>query len=216
MSDRRADIVAAVPSFRAFAFPLARHTEDADDLVHATLVRAFRRLSSFEEGTNLHPWLLTILQNAFYSTYRKHVRVVENPDGAYAARLCCHGEQEGHLQCEEVLRAFAKLNPKQREALTLFVASGLSFEEAAAITNVAVGTAKSRVIRASAQTPTNAPRAQPLTRCNKFRNRVGCVRFVGALALGPASIRLWPSRSPMSGRGSASLPPSKPECRIRP
>lgn len=151
MSDLRTDIVAAVPSLRAFAFSLARHPEDADDLVQDTLVRAFRRLSSFEEGTNLHAWLFTILRNAFYSTYRKRGREVEDPDGAYAARLSCHGEQEGHLQYEDFLRAFAKLNAEQREALTLVVASGLSFEEAAAVMGVAVGTAKSRVIRARAR-----------------------------------------------------------------
>ncbi len=111
MSELRADVLAAVPSIRAFAFPLARHPEDAYDLVQATLVRAFRRLSSFEEGTDLQSWLFTILQNAFHSTYRKHGCVVENPDGAYAARLSCHGEQESHFQCKEFLRAFATLDP---------------------------------------------------------------------------------------------------------
>lgn len=151
MSDLRTDIVAAVPSLRAFAFSLARHPEDADDLVQETLVRAFRRLGSFEEGTNLNAWLFTILRNAFYSAYRKRGREVEDPDGSYAARLSCHGEQEGHLHYADFLRAFAKLNPEQREALTLVVASGLQFEEAATVMGVAVGTAKSRVIRARAR-----------------------------------------------------------------
>lgn len=151
MSDLRADIVAAVPSLRAFAFSLARRQEDADDLVQDTLVRAFGRLGSFEPGTNLNAWLFTILRNTFYSAYRKRSREVEDPDGSYAARLSCHGEQEGHLQFADFLKAFDRLNPEQREALTLVVASGLQFDEAAAVMGVAVGTAKSRVIRARAR-----------------------------------------------------------------
>lgn len=152
MSDHlRADIVAAVPSLRAFAVSLARRQDDADDLVQDTLLRAFRSLGSFEPGTNLNAWLFTILRNTFYSHHRKRAREVEDPDGAYAARMSCHGEQEGHLHYEDFLRAFAQLNAEQREALTLVVASGLQFEEAAEVMGVAVGTAKSRVIRARAR-----------------------------------------------------------------
>lgn len=151
MSDLRADIVAAVPSLRAFAFSLARRQEDADDLVQDTLLRAFRNLDSFETGTNLNAWLFTILRNAFYSAHRKRAREVEDPDGSYAARLSQHGEQEGHLHYTDFLKAFAQLNTEQREALTLVVASGLQFDEAAEVMGCAVGTAKSRVIRARAR-----------------------------------------------------------------
>ena len=44
--------------------------------------------------------------------------------------------------------ALAKLPVDQREALLLVVAQGMSYEEAAAICGVAVGTIKSRVNRA--------------------------------------------------------------------
>ena len=46
-----------------------------------------------------------------------------------------------------MLRALGKLPADQREALLLIVAEGLSYEEAAHICGVAVGTIKSRVSR---------------------------------------------------------------------
>jgi RNA polymerase sigma-70 factor (ECF subfamily) len=48
-------------------------------------------------------------------------------------------------------RAFAKLNDEQREALILVGASGFSYEEAAEMCGVAIGTIKSRTNRARAR-----------------------------------------------------------------
>ena len=47
--------------------------------------------------------------------------------------------------------ALGKLSDEQREALLLIGASGFSYEEAAEMCGVAVGTVKSRVNRARAQ-----------------------------------------------------------------
>lgn len=151
MGTIRDDMLAAVPSLRAYARSLAHNIDDADDLVQDTLVRAISRIDTFEPGTNLNAWLFTILRNKFYSTWRKRAREFEDPDGLHAASLSWHGEQEGHLDFQDFLRAFAALNVDQREALMLVASMGLSFEEAAEIMGVAVGTAKSRVIRARAR-----------------------------------------------------------------
>ena len=52
------------------------------------------------------------------------------------------------MEFEEFRVALAKVKPDQREALLLVGASGFSYEEAAAICGIAVGTVKSRVHRA--------------------------------------------------------------------
>ena len=147
----RDDIVRSIPSLRAFAMGLTRSMDRADDLVQDTMLRAFARIDTFESGTNLQAWLFTILRNSFYSSLRKRQREVDDADGAYAARLMTPPEQEGRLLYNDFLRAFGKLNPDQREALLLVAASGFPFEDAARIMGVALGTAKSRVIRARAR-----------------------------------------------------------------
>jgi RNA polymerase sigma-70 factor (ECF subfamily) len=141
-------LLAAVPSLRAFAISLTNDFNRADDLVQDTLVRALAHIDRFERGTNLNAWLFTILRNLFHSDYRKRRREVDDPEGVYAGRLRAHPEQQSHLDFEDFRGALAKLPPDQREALLLVGAEGLSYEDAANICGVAVGTIKSRVNRA--------------------------------------------------------------------
>jgi len=144
----RDDILASVPSLRAFAISLSGNGDRADDLVQETLLRALANIDSFQPGSNLPAWLFTILRNLFHSEYRKRRREVEDPDGSYAGRLKAQPEQGSRLDFEDFRTALAKLPPDQREALLLVGASGFSYEEAANICQCAVGTIKSRVNRA--------------------------------------------------------------------
>src|SRR5437870_10476296 len=144
----RDDILASVPSLRAFAISLSGNGDRADDLVQETLLRAIANIDSFQPGTNLPAWLFTILRNLFRSEYRKRRREVEDADGSYAESLKSYPEQHGRIEFEEFRTALLKLPPDQREALILVGASGFSYEETAAICECAVGTIKSRVNRA--------------------------------------------------------------------
>jgi RNA polymerase sigma-70 factor, ECF subfamily len=72
---------------------------------------------------------------------------VEDPDGTYAARLATAPAQNGHLDLEDLRVALLRLPVEQRETV-LLVAGGISYEEAAQICGVAIGTIKSRVNRA--------------------------------------------------------------------
>ncbi|MBI3275892.1 MAG: DUF134 domain-containing protein, partial [Methylocystis sp.] len=83
-----------------------------------------------------------------YSEYRKRRRETADPDGAIAARLISLPAQNAHMDFLDFRSALQKLPLDQREALILVAASGLSYEEAAAICGCAPGTMKSRVNRA--------------------------------------------------------------------
>ena len=144
----RDQLIAAIPSLRAFAVSLSGNATRADDLVQETLVKAWANHSSFEPGTNLRAWLYTILRNEFYSQMRKKAREIEDSDGALAARLAVHPGQQGHMDMVDFRKALSLLPDDQREALVLVGATGLSYEEAAEVCGCAVGTIKSRVSRA--------------------------------------------------------------------
>jgi RNA polymerase sigma-70 factor (ECF subfamily) len=144
----RDQMLATVPSLRAFAISLTGNRDRADDLVQDTLMRAWANIDKFERGSNLQAWLFTILRNLFHSDFRKRKREVEDPDGSYAARLKTHPDQQAHLDYEDFRTALTKLHPDQREALLLVGAQGMSYEEAAEVCNVPLGTVKSRVNRA--------------------------------------------------------------------
>ncbi len=144
----KTQLLAALPRLRAFAMSLCGHADQADDLVQETLMKAWANLASFVPGTNMPGWLYTILRNEFYSRLRKRRHEVDDPDGMLAARLSTQPTQEAHLHFQDFRAALFQLSPDQREALMLVGASGMPYEEAAALCNCAVGTMKSRVNRA--------------------------------------------------------------------
>lgn len=141
-------LLGAIPALRAFAFSLTYDLDRSDDLVQDTLVRAWTKAASFRRGTNLTAWLFTILRNLFYSEQRKRKREVEDADGVHAARLASLPEQEVRMEMAQFQDALNLLPQSQREALILVGAQSFTYEEAAEICGVAVGTIKSRVSRA--------------------------------------------------------------------
>ncbi len=147
----REGLIAELPNLRAFAVSLCGSVTQADDLVQDTMLKAWGNSEKFQPGTSLRAWLFTILRNTYYSLYRKRGREVQDSDGTYAQRLTVSGEQESALDLADFRTALAKLSEEHREVLIMVGASGLSYEEAADICGVAVGTIKSRVNRARAK-----------------------------------------------------------------
>ncbi|WP_417806531.1 RNA polymerase sigma factor [Thioclava sp.] len=149
--DPRDELPEHLGALRAFALSLTRNGASADDLVQDTIVKAWSNIDKFEKGTNLRAWLFTILRNTFYSDRRKRKREVADPDGVHAASLFEKPAHDGRLAMNDFVRAFDQLSPEHREVLTLVGASGFSYEEAAGMMGVAVGTVKSRANRARAR-----------------------------------------------------------------
>jgi RNA polymerase sigma-70 factor, ECF subfamily len=147
----KTELIAAMPNLRAFALSLCGTSDRADDLVQETLVKAWNKIGSFEQGTNLKAWLFTILRNTYFSQYRKERREVADSEGEFASRLAVQPSQEGHIDVKDLLESMTALSEEQREALVLIAAEGFSYEEAAEIVGCAVGTIKSRVNRARAR-----------------------------------------------------------------
>jgi RNA polymerase sigma-70 factor, ECF subfamily len=147
----RDQLPAFLPHLRAFALHLTRDPVRSDDLVQSTLLRAWTNLDHFQHGTNLEAWLFTILRNCVYSEHRKRRREIEDPEGGFARRLMVQPEQESKLMLDDLHEALAYLSQEQRKALLLVVEQGETYEDAATLCGVAVGTLKSRVNRARTQ-----------------------------------------------------------------
>lgn len=144
----REALLTTIPHLRAFAISLTNRPEAADDLVQETLMRALAHIDRFEPGTNIQAWLFTILRNQFYTSFRKRRRETEDPDGTFASRLAVIPNQHARLDYEDMKIALASLAPRQREAILLIGAEGLTYEEAARVCKTSIGTIKSRVNRA--------------------------------------------------------------------
>jgi RNA polymerase sigma-70 factor (ECF subfamily) len=145
--DFRDQLVAIIPSLRAFARGLCGTRDMADDMVQDAMTRAWAARQSYAAGSNFRAWMFMILRNHYYTTLRKNARMVSwDPEVAERVLVAGPTQQDG-LNVQDVQKALLKLPAEQREVLLLIGANGVSYEEAADIMGCAIGTIKSRLAR---------------------------------------------------------------------
>jgi RNA polymerase sigma-70 factor (ECF subfamily) len=162
--ERREFETAAMPfldSLYNTAFRMTRNSEDAEDLVQETYLKAYRSYEQFEKGTNLKAWLFKILKNTFINEYRRRQAAPPESDFAdieesfeshissEARENVKNPEQEvlENVLDEDVQRALDELPPDYRMALLLADIEGFSYKEIADILEIPVGTVMSRLYR---------------------------------------------------------------------
>src|SRR5438045_8859464 len=60
-----------VDSLYNTAYRMTRNSEDAEDLVQETYLKAYKYYDKFQEGTNFKAWLFKTMKNTFINNYRK-------------------------------------------------------------------------------------------------------------------------------------------------
>ena len=146
--DPRSDLIALLPDLRGFARFLSRNPVEADDLVQDALVRALSALPQFQAGTSLRAWTFTILRNTFYEQARRRRTESRAAERQFSVEEALNPAQHGQMEMADLQRQLFVLSPLLREALVLVGAQGMSYDEAAFVCGVPVGTVKARVSRA--------------------------------------------------------------------
>lgn len=147
----RREIVALMPRLRRFALGLAGGQADADDLVQTALEKALTRLDQFKPGTRLDSWLFRIVQTSWIDDRRRAVRREDTMDADMMERIpgqTVPGHETAHGIRDDVNRALAQLSDDQRALSILVLVEGYSYQEAADMEGVPVGTVMSRLSRA--------------------------------------------------------------------
>jgi len=145
------EIETCVPALRRYARALTRNADRADDLVQDCLERAIRKRGLFQPTGPVQAWLFRILVNLWRNALRSERRRGDHV--AYDALLVepsIPAPQPGRLALGEMHRALDRLPDDQRETLLLVVLEGVSYQEAAAILGIPIGTVMSRLSRARA------------------------------------------------------------------
>ena len=142
------ELVALIPQMRALARSLCRNRIEADDLAQDALANAWRHRSAYTPGSNLRTWVFRIIRSQYYSDRRRSWPVSQLDPAAAESTLVALADPSAGLKLDDVRRAMSELSDEQREALTLVGMAGLSYGEAAAISDCPEGTVKSRVSRA--------------------------------------------------------------------
>ena len=139
------------------------NSAEAEDLAQETMLKAFRAIEQYRDGTDARAWLLTILRHARVDRIRSlaaSAGTVSVEDLAQDPAGRSQGEELDRLVVSEnpqvvlerfsdadMIRALADLPEEIRWTLLLVDVEGMDQNEAAAILHVPVGTIKSRAHR---------------------------------------------------------------------
>ena len=140
-----------IAALRRYARALLGDRIEADDLVQDCLTRALSRVHLWRPGTDLRAWLFTILHNIHINNVRsRRAHVAANEDlgqGEGPRALAAPPTQDARLELRDLERALARIPDEQRQVLLLVGMEGMSYEEAARVVGVPIGTIMSRVAR---------------------------------------------------------------------
>lgn len=118
--------------------------EAAQDAAQETFLTAQKAIRKFDQRSSLSTWLFGIAHNLCRNEARRR-----RSDMSYDHAFCEeHGDPspEGSLVNREALRrAMTKLSVEHREVIVLHELEEMTYEQAASVLNVPVGTVKSRL-----------------------------------------------------------------------
>ena len=141
-------LVALAPRLRRHARGLTRDTALADDLVQDTLERALSRWLLRRADGDVRAWLFTIQRNLHVSRWRSDRRRGATVDLDEAAMPGVAARQEAALEVHDVLAAIDQLPEEQKSLLLLVGVEDFSYDDAARILGMPIGTVMSRLSRA--------------------------------------------------------------------
>lgn len=137
---------------------LVHSKEEAEDLMQETYARAFRSWHSYTPGTNLRAWLLRILTNLNIDRGRRQQRApdtthLEESDYFLYNRLEDDSGPDDEervlerLSQDSIVDALAAVPHDFRDVIVLVDIGDFSYQEAAQILDIPVGTVMSRLHR---------------------------------------------------------------------
>ena len=144
----RTQLAALLPRLRRFARALARNPHDADDLVQIALERALTRAEQWRPDTRLESWMFGIVKNAWIDETRSRARRAKlflPEEAGVEVGVPTTDTQIGMLSMQSALQS---LPQEQRIVVALVLIEGFSYQEAASVLEIPVGTVTSRLARA--------------------------------------------------------------------
>ncbi|MBF0425655.1 MAG: RNA polymerase sigma factor [Magnetococcales bacterium] len=142
---------------RVFRF-IFRHVggaEDAEDLTQETFIEVFRKLDTFQGNSRFSTWVLGIARNISLNHMHRSpdFKVQTTTEEDLVELPSPEPDPDARLTMNLRIRALRHgidtfLTPELREAMVLVSLEGMSYQDAAVLCGIPVGTMKTRVFRA--------------------------------------------------------------------
>lgn len=150
MAQFKNELVQLLPRLRRFALTLTRNRDDGDDLVQTACARAIAHHAQWQQGTRLDSWLYTMMRNLWVSELRKRrVRLgAGHVDATDTDELATPIAAPDYLYGNQMVAMVMSLSDGLSSTLLLVAVEGHSYQEAAEILDIPIGTVMSRMSRA--------------------------------------------------------------------
>ena len=137
----------------AYALSLTNDRNEAQDLVQDGVVKALGARGVPKEEADFRLWMFRVLRNTHIDRIRHNGRVValfDSDIGLHESMEKCQPwrYEDSLINAITVRKGLARLNPEQREIISLVDIFGFKYREAAEVLGVPAGTVMSRLARA--------------------------------------------------------------------
>ena len=140
-------LVEQLPGLRRYARALTGDAWAADDLVQDTLERAWAKWQLWVVGSDLRAWLFTLMHN-IYLNQRRAAKVALNSVSIDDVEAELHATAPASDDPLDLSRCLQRLPADQRAVLLLVALEDMSYEDAAKVLSIPMGTVMSRLSRA--------------------------------------------------------------------
>ena len=137
-------------NLRRYALKLTQDTNDADDLVQDTSLRALTHRDKFVSDINFKGWMMTIMYNIFLNNQdrvERRRKIFDTTVDILNVPLVTEGgysTPDGAMNIREIYSAIDNLSEHTRTPFKMFL-SGYKYSEIAEKTGIPEGTVKSRI-----------------------------------------------------------------------
>lgn len=133
----------------AYLWRMLHDSQDAEDALQETFLRAYRGFPRLEDYANLRAWFYKIATNVAYSHLKKHNRLnSRTTDLTDFTPIAASDNLEQRDLLKAVLQAVEQLPHKQQAALMLRNYQGFSYEEIGAAMDCSSESARANVYQA--------------------------------------------------------------------
>lgn len=137
-------------SLKPFALKLTKDTEQANDLLQETMLKAFTNKDKFAKGTNLKAWLYTIMKNTFITNYQRLTRrntFIDNTNNLHyinSVDNTVDNSAYANFTLQDINQAINKLDKIYSTPFMLHF-KGFKYHEIAETLDIPIGTVKNRI-----------------------------------------------------------------------
>jgi len=137
-------------ALKFFALKFTHDTDEINDLVQETMLKALLNQDKYEQGTNLKAWLFTILKNQFINEYRKKSRIVNFQEGSGIAKDMeifkskTETSYDNDLNIKDLKQSISSLEKNYRLPLQMYL-HGYKYKDIAELLEIPLGTVKRRI-----------------------------------------------------------------------